>query len=175
MEHMNAWIEQYLRLWTMGRQNNWAKLLPIAEFAHNSWKNDTTHHSPHELLTSTRPQVNIQLIDGNTPATDVRLKELKEARQEVQKNLEARQSQRDNRRTTEMKTGDKVWLEGKNLHVIGTHKLLPQRYRPFTIKERIGPMAYKLELPPSMKIHNVFHIDLLMPYKETEQYGTPYT
>ncbi len=25
-----------------------------------------------------------------------------------------------------------------------------------------------------MKIHNVFHIDLLMPYKETEQYGTPY-
>ena len=26
-----------------------------------------------------------------------------------------------------------------------------------------------------MKIHNVFHVDLLMPYKETEAYGTPYT
>jgi hypothetical protein len=25
-----------------------------------------------------------------------------------------------------------------------------------------------------MKIHNVFHIDLLLPYKETETYGTPY-
>ncbi len=36
-------------------------------------------------------------------------------------------------------------------------------------------MAYKLELPPSMKIHDIFHIDLLMPYKETEQYGTTYT
>jgi len=35
-------------------------------------------------------------------------------------------------------------------------------------------MAYRLELPPSMKIHNIFHINLLMPYKETEQYGTPY-
>ena len=26
-----------------------------------------------------------------------------------------------------------------------------------------------------MKIHNVFHIDLLLPYKETEAYGTPFT
>ncbi len=75
----------------------------------------------------------------------------------------------------EMKTGDKVWLEGKNLHVIGTRKLLPKRYGPFTITKWIGPMAYKLELPTSMKIHDVFHVDLLMPYKETEQYGTPYT
>ncbi len=85
---MNAWIEQYLRPWITGQQNNWAKLLPIVEFTHNSWKNDMTRHSPHKLLTSTRPQVDIQLINGNTPATDIRLKELEEARQEVQKNLE---------------------------------------------------------------------------------------
>ena len=26
-----------------------------------------------------------------------------------------------------------------------------------------------------MKIHDVFHVDLLMPYKEMEAYGTPYT
>jgi len=31
----------------------------------------------------------MQLINGNTPATDIRLKELEEARQEVQRNLEA--------------------------------------------------------------------------------------
>ncbi len=133
------------------------------------------HHSPHELLTGTRPQVNIQLINGNTPATDIRLKELEEARQEVQKSLEVRQLQRNNGRMMEMKVGDRVWLEGKNLHVIGAHKLLPQRYGPFTITKQIGPMAYKLELPPLMKVHNVFHVDLLMPYKEMEQYGMPYT
>ena len=36
-------------------------------------------------------------------------------------------------------------------------------------------MAYRLELLLRMKIHDVFHVDLLMPYKEMEAYGTPYT
>ena len=76
---------------------------------------------------------------------------------------------------TEMKMGNKVWLERKNLHIIGAHKLLPKRYGPFTITERIGPVAYRLDLPSLMKAHDVFHINLLMPYKETEQYGMPYT
>ena len=74
-----------------------------------------------------------------------------------------------------MKVGDKVWLEGKNLSVTGSRKLLPQRYGPFTIKQQVGQMAYKLEFPSHMKIHDVFHIDLLMPYRETEAYDTPYT
>ena len=43
------------------------------------------------------------------------------------------------------------------------------------IKQRIRQMAYKLELPSHMKIHDVFHISLLMPYKEMEAYGTPYS
>ena len=74
-----------------------------------------------------------------------------------------------------MKTGDQVWLEGKNLNVRGTHKLLPKRYGPFKITEKIGAVAYRLDLPSSMKIHNVFHVDLLLPYKETEAYGPAYT
>jgi len=36
-------------------------------------------------------------------------------------------------------------------------------------------VAMQLALPPSMKIHNMFHTDLLLPYKETEQYGMPFT
>src|SRR5262249_21295761 len=33
----------------------------------------------------------------------------------------------------------------------------------FQILERISPQAYKLKLPPSMKVHPVFHISLLEP------------
>jgi len=39
-EWMNAWIEQYLQPWTSGKPSAWSQLLPIAEFAHNSWKHD---------------------------------------------------------------------------------------------------------------------------------------
>ena len=74
-----------------------------------------------------------------------------------------------------MNVGDKVWLEGKNLSIAGSQKLLPWWYSPFTIKQHVGQVAYKLELPPHMKIHDVFHINLFMPYKEMEAYGMPYT
>ncbi len=74
-----------------------------------------------------------------------------------------------------MKEGDQVWLEGRNLSIAGNKKLSPKRYGPFLITKKISPVAYKLQLPPSMKIHDVFHIVLLLPYKEMEAYGMPYT
>ena len=75
----------------------------------------------------------------------------------------------------ELKVGDQVWLEGRNLSITGNKKLSPKRYGPFPITRQIGPVAFQLGLPPSMKIHDVFHVDLLLPYKETEAYGTPFT
>jgi hypothetical protein len=35
-ERMNQWVENYLCTFVTGRQNDWSKLLPMAEFAHNS-------------------------------------------------------------------------------------------------------------------------------------------
>ena len=35
-------------------------------------------------------------------------------------------------------------------------------------------MAYHLELPKTIKVHNMFHIDLLTPYKKMEEYGQAY-
>jgi hypothetical protein len=74
-----------------------------------------------------------------------------------------------------MKDADQVWLEGRNLNISRMCKLLPKWYGPFKITKKIGPVAYQLDLPPSMRIHNMFHVDLLMPYKETEAYGPTYT
>jgi hypothetical protein len=35
--------------------------------------------------------------------------------------------------------------------------------------------VYRVELPKQWKIHNVFHADLIMPYKETELHGPNFT
>ena len=67
------------------------------------------------------------------------------------------------------KTGDQVWLEGHNLWIDRPSvKLAPKRYGPFKIRKVLSPITYQLELPPQWKIHDVFHVDLLTPYRETE-------
>ena len=45
------------------------------------------------------------------------------------------------------------------------NKLDPRYIGPFEILERIGPLAYRLALPPEMeKMHNVFHVSQLRKY-----------
>ena len=48
----------------------------------------------------------------------------------------------------------------------GKHgKLSPRFIGPFEILERIGTVAYRLELPPSMSgVHEVFHVSMLRKY-----------
>ena len=170
---MNAWIEQYLHPWTSGKPNAWSQLLLVAEFAHNLWKHDVTCKSPHELLIGIKPQVILKHLESSTLATEQCLRLLDDARQSAQKLLQNVQNHKDNRRLTEIKEGNQVWLEGHNLSIAGNRKLSPKCYGTFTVTQMISPVAACLDLPKLMKIHNVFHTDLLLPYKETEQYGMP--
>ncbi|GKF27388.1 hypothetical protein Tco_0083282, partial [Tanacetum coccineum] len=66
-------------------------------------------------------------------------------------------------RPLEFEVRDKVMLKvapWKGVMRFGKHgKLNPRYIGPFRIIERIGPVAYRLDLPQELsRVHNVFHI-----------------
>ena len=61
--------------------------------------------------------------------------------------------------------GDKVWLSTRNIKTTRPSKKLDyKRAGPYTVSKVINENAYKLDLPSTMCIHNVFHISLLDIY-----------
>ena len=109
---------------------------------------------------------------SKVPATEERLTRMHEARSNARRLLEAAKTLPVKAKFEE---GDQVWLEGRNLKTYHpSKKLAPRRYGPFRVEKKIGEVAYKVTLPEQWEIHNVFHVDLLSPYTETEEHGANY-
>jgi len=74
----------------------------------------------------------------------------------------------------EFRTGDHVFLRispTKGVIRFGTRgKLSPRYIGPFEILDCVGDVAYRLALPPSLGVHNVFHISQLRKYVKDESH-----
>ena len=62
--------------------------------------------------------------------------------------------------------GQKVWLSSKDIAISrpASRKLTPRQLGPYEVTERTGELTYRLNLPPSMRQHPVFHVDRLSPW-----------
>jgi hypothetical protein len=97
----------------------------MAQFVHNSWENETTKRTPFDLLMGHTPDVRKHNQPITTPEVGRRIEWLKEKRRQaraaMQKAqdllLKRNQQQRGRKAYQPFEEGDKVWLEGRNLHM----------------------------------------------------------
>src|SRR5258706_5232370 len=177
-ERVNQEIEQFLRATINQSPDNWLDLLPFAEFSHNNRTHSTTRKSPFEILMGYSPRFTMKPINPTAPEASNNLENIRKLREEVSSSQaisdQAMKMARDKFGTDfpAFQKGDQVWLDGKNLRLQHPKaKLAPKRFGPFRITEALGPVTYRLKLPPKWKIHQVFHLSLLTPFKETPQHG----
>ena len=84
-------------------------------------------------------------------------------------------------REVEYDLGDFVFLKVSPIHevtrLIGIKgKLAPRYMGPFEIVEKVGEVAYRLNLPPQLgHVHNVFQVSVLKNYRHEPSHILPYT
>jgi hypothetical protein len=152
-EHVNQELEMFLRAFVNWRQDDWASMLPMAEFAYNSRVHSATKHSLFELLYGYKPRFNVPVTTPSTvPAVDNRLDHLQEARQEANAALRMSREVMQERSTQGVrvmpnwKKGDCVWLDACNIKQKRvSNKLSHKKLGPFEVVEEASTVRDKTD------------------------------
>jgi len=180
-ERLNQTIEAYLRAFVVREQDDWVRLLPMAEFAYNNSITVGNGMSPfyanygfHPVAmdpASTEPLNPASRVYAHWMHTvhDESRQGLKEAQERMR-----RYTDPNRKRPPAYQVGDLVMLSGRNIKTRRPSKKLDHKnHGPFQIEKIVSPLAVRITLPCKWKIHNVFHVSLLEPYRTSEHRAPP--
>nr|GEX70565.1 hypothetical protein [Tanacetum cinerariifolium] len=189
-ERMIQTLEDMLRACAIDFGNSWDRHLPLVEFSYNNSYHASIKSASFKALYGRKCRSPVYWSEvGDSQLTGPEL--IRETTEKIvqikNRLLTARSRQKSyadvRHKPMEFEVGDKVMLKfspWKGVIRFGKRGKLSLRYiGPFQIIERIGPVAYKLELPEKLHgIHNTFHVsnlkkcladeNLVIPLKEVQ-------
>ena len=169
-------LEDMLRSCVHHIKGHWNEYLSLEEFTYNNSYHSSIEMSPYEALygkqcrtplcwngTGERKLLGLEIVQTIVDKVNVIRARLKAA-QDRQKSYANKR-----RKDLEFEVEYRVFLKlspWKGVVRFGKRgKLSPRYIGPFEIFERIGLMAYRLDLSEELSlVHNVFHISMLLKY-----------
>ncbi|KAL0546890.1 hypothetical protein IC582_016808 [Cucumis melo] len=175
-ERLNQVLEDMLRACALEFPGSWDSHLHLMEFAYNNSHQATIGMAPFEALYGKycRSPVCWGEVGEQRLMGPELVQSTNEAIQKIRSRMHTAQCRQKSyadvrRKDLEFEVGDKVFLKVAPMRGVVRFerrgKLSPRFVGPFEILERIGPVAYRLALPPSLStVHDVFHVSMLRKY-----------
>ncbi|XP_056850592.1 uncharacterized protein LOC108827423 [Raphanus sativus] len=166
-------LEDMLRACVLDWGGSWAKYLPLAEFAYNNNYHSSIKMAPYEALygrpcrtplcwteVGERREIEPAMVQETVEQVEMLKRRLKEAHDRQKSYADKR------RKDLEFQVGDLVYLKMRTFQggskTRKLKKLKPRYMGPFPILERIGAVAYRLNLSAELSdFHDVFHVSVL--------------
>ena len=177
-EIMNQYLDQRLRPFVDYYQDNWSDLLPLMDYAQLTLPHTSLGMlSPFEVLNGRAPRTSFDWsAPKKPPVNEAETLSRENARamaqrmsntiEHARKSIKEAQAKKEkvvnvHRRAVDWKVGDKVWVSTKPWNTERPSKKLDQQMAgPWEVLEQVGH-SWRVKLPDSVKVHNVFPSDRL--------------
>ncbi|KAB5587591.1 Transposon Ty3-G Gag-Pol polyprotein [Ceratobasidium theobromae] len=154
------------------RQDDWVHWLPLAEFVYNNHINHSTRKVLFKIIYGRTLEWGAAEVTSHVIGVEEWGEEIRRVQDEAKAALQ--QAWKEGSSADQFAVGDKVMLLMTNIPTDWPSKKLDnKKLRPFLIVEVISSHTYWLNLPASMKIHPVFHVNLLSMFQEEARFDWP--
>ncbi|GJW38023.1 putative reverse transcriptase domain-containing protein [Tanacetum coccineum] len=173
-------LEDMLRACVLDFGKGWDRHLPLVEFSYNNSYHTSIKAAPFEALYGRKCRSPVCWAEvGDAQLTGPAI--IHETTKKIVQIKSRIQAARDRhkiyanirRKPLELQVGDRVMLKVSPwkgvVHFGKRGKLNPRYAGPFKVIERVGTVAYKLELPQQLsRVHNTFHVSNLKKCQSDE-------